>query len=110
MNTLVRAALAVCALLLTTASAAHAASISYVAPDGNVHLVSPDGSRDIPDFDERHGREPVPLAESDRQRQGRRDQVAQQRQRDGLLLQPGRQPDGRLEPARFRTRGPLRAL
>jgi hypothetical protein len=50
MSVSVRAALiAVCALTLTlvAAAAANAASISYIAPDGNVHLVSPDGSRDI---------------------------------------------------------------
>src|SRR4029079_8633066 len=36
-----------CATLGVTASA-HAASIAYIAPDGNVRLVSPDGARNIP--------------------------------------------------------------
>src|SRR5689334_1275033 len=44
---LVRAALlAICATLGVTASA-HAASIAYIAPDANLRLVSPDGSRNI---------------------------------------------------------------
>lgn len=47
MNFPVRTAMAALALLLIPAAAASAASISYVAADGNVRLVSPDGSRDV---------------------------------------------------------------